>query len=318
MTIRIYGAGMAGLLASEMLRRARPVVYEAQSTLPDNHGALLRFRSDAVARETRQPFKRVRVLKAVKSSGRLRPVATIRDANQYAAKVTGSISPRSVLDLAPCDRYIAPDSFVSALARDAILKMGAALSPATLAELKGQKEIVSISTIPMPVLMKIAGWDNPGFSWRPVWSQTVDLGPNIDVYQTIYYPDPEDGQYRASFTGSRFIIEWASDPATMAWADVSKALSDFGIDAWKPDDLRIYAVKRQEYGKLLPLANENVRREFIMAMTDEYNMYSVGRFATWRQILLDDVVSDVAHVESMINQRSAYYQRLHTGGALGG
>jgi hypothetical protein len=318
MTIRIYGAGMAGLLVSEMLRRARPVVYEAQSSLPDNHGALLRFRSDAVARETRQPFKRVRVLKAVKSGDRLRPVSTIRDANQYAAKVTGSISPRSVLDLTPCDRYIAPDSFITALARDAILKMNAALTPATLAELKGQKEIVSITTIPMPVLMKIAGWEAPGFKWRPIWSQTVDLGATVDVYQTIYYPEPSARQYRASITGSKLIIEWTTDPTPTSWADVCSVLKDFGILEVHPQQIRIYEVKRQEYGKLLPLADENVRREFIMAMTDEYNMYSVGRFATWRQILLDDVVSDVAHVESMINQRSAYHQRLHNGGALGG
>lgn len=318
MTIRIYGAGMAGLLASEMLRRARPVVYEAQPSLPDNHGALLRFRTDAVARETRQPFKRVRVLKAVKSGGRLRPISTIRDANQYSRKVTGSIAPRSVLDLSPCDRYIAPDNFVAMMARDAILKMNTPLTAQSLAELRGQKEIVTISTIPMPVLMKLAGWDNPGFQWRPVWSQTVDLGPGIDVYQTIYYPEPDAPQYRASITGSKFIIEWMNDPRS-TFPDIIGALEDFGINMLeRADDPKIYAVKRQEYGKLLPLVNDDVRKEFILAMTDEYNIYSVGRFATWRQILLDDVVHDITHVETMISQRSAYYHRLHNGEALGG
>jgi hypothetical protein len=317
MTIRIYGAGMAGLLAANMLRRARPVVHEAQAVLPNNHGALLRFRTDAVARETAQPFRQVRVLKAVKRAGRLRTSTTIQDANQYSYKVTGAVAPRSVLDLSPCDRYIAPDNFLTMMARDAVLKMGCALTPERLSELEGQREIAGISTIPMPVLMKLVDWPNrPTFGYRPIWSMTVELGAGVDVFQTIYYPEPEVRPYRASITGHKLIVEWAEDPGDNAPNDALMVVEDFGL---RDITLALSAppVKRQEYGKLLPIAREH-RHEFIMAMTDRYNLYSVGRFATWRQILLDDVVRDMTLVAAMITERSAYHRRLHNDGVLGG
>jgi 2-polyprenyl-6-methoxyphenol hydroxylase-like FAD-dependent oxidoreductase len=38
--MKIYGAGMAGLLAAVALKRFNPVVHETQSSLPNNHNAL--------------------------------------------------------------------------------------------------------------------------------------------------------------------------------------------------------------------------------------------------------------------------------------
>lgn len=308
MPVRIYGAGMAGLLTSAMLRRLRPVVYEAQSTLPDNHGALLRFRTSAVERETGQPFRKVNVLKAVKSGGTLRHEATIRDANQYSYKVTGQVQPRSVLNLDPCDRYIAPDTFINDMARDAILKMNAPLTREAL-EQNNEEGVTTITTIPMPVMMKMVGWDNPGFRWRPVWSMRVEL-LDVDVYQTIYYPEGNVPYYRASITGSQLIVEYMDEPTTDTNALAGQAVDvmhDFGIStegAWK-----MTPPKRQEYGKLVPL-DKSARQTFILALTDQYNCYSVGRFATWRQILLDDVVQDVRRVETWITQRTTYERRL--------
>jgi hypothetical protein len=307
--VRIYGAGMAGLLASEMLRKVRPTVYEAQAELPDNHGALLRFRTDAVARETGQAFRRVRVMKAVKSEdGRLRSSASLSDANKYSYKVTGSVASRSILDLSPCDRYVAPTNFLNAMARDAVLRMKSPLSMEDLAPYRSQREFSIISTIPMPALMKIVGWDasRAGFAYRPIWSLTATIPtPVIDLFQTIYYPDLDTPWYRASFTGNRLIIEYMNDPAE--YTGIMEVLADFGLSTFI-EGMTI-TIKRQEFGKLLPM-NETARQEFILAMTDEFNLYSVGRFATWRQILLDDVVNDVRVVERMISQRNTYQTRL--------
>lgn len=327
MPVRIYGAGMAGLLAAAMLRRLRPSVHEAQATLPDNHGALLRFRTSAVEQATGLPFRKVRVLKAVHSGGRLRPIATIRDANLYSAKVTGEVQPRSVLDLTPCDRYIAPDTFVSDMARDAVLKMGHSLTRAEL-ENNHAEGYVTISTIPMPALMKLMGWDNPGFRWRPIWSVVVDVQrPLVNVYQTIYYPEPDQPYYRASLTGNKLIIEYLVDPETLPphinrsiapptiapvayHQHVGDVMSDFGVPILADTAFTVAPPKRQEYGKLMPL-DRDARQTFILAMTDQYSCYSVGRFATWRQILLDDVVNDVKLVDTWITQRNAYGRRQH-------
>jgi hypothetical protein len=312
---------MAGLLTAAMLRRLRPVVHEVQPALPDNHGALLRFRTDAVQRETGQVFRRVRVLKAVKSDRHLHAAATIRDANQYAYKVTGEVQPRSVLNLDSCDRYIAPPDFVTALARDVILKMNAPLTREVLERNKAEG-YVTISTIPMPVLMKLVDWPGTQFRWRPIWSVVVDLQqPLVDVYQTIYYPEPDVPFYRASLTGNKLIIEYLAEPKGISDAHVRTGagpfsgyaghaagiMTDFGL----PHDatFTVSPPKLQQYGKLVPLDKRECQT-FILAMTDQYNCYSVGRFATWRQILLDDVVQDVRRVETWITQRTDYERRL--------
>lgn len=317
MSVRIFGAGMAGLLAANLLRRYRPVVYEAQLSLPDNHGALLRFRSDIVARETGIPFRPVRVLKAVKSRGELRPYATLRDANLYSFKVTGEVAPRSILDLRECERYIAPPDFLGALARDAILHVNRPLTPndfAGLADSDNPDDVI-ISTIPMPTLMQIVEWPNPPqFTSRSIWSVPVTfLKPlAVDVHQTIYYPDADVPYYRASITGNELIIEFVRDPLPdderpLVPFAVASVLADFGLPPAAPC---VYGLaKLQRFGKLVPI-EDRVRQEFMMAMTDTFNLYSVGRFATWRQILLDDVVNDIRQVEKMFTQRSAYHRRL--------
>jgi hypothetical protein len=264
-----------------------------------------------VSRETLLPFRKVRVLKAVKSDGRLRATASIKDSNQYAFKVTGEVASRSIWDLAPVDRYVAPEDFLSGMARDVILRMGMPLTRETLASFSGQREVAVISTIPMPKLMELVGWETPGFTWRPVWSYAIDFRrPHVEVYQTIYYPDPSVPYYRASLTGNQMIVEFMEDPSDLPIETLNDVRKDFGL----PDGIKgnfPSVAKRQEYGKLLPIAAET-RHEFITAMTDQYNLYSVGRFATWRQILLDDVVQDVRKVEQMITQRSRYLRRLAT------
>ena len=307
--INIVGAGMAGLLAAEIFRGESVTVTDAQASLPDNHGALLRFRSDAVARETKQDFQRVVVTKGVKVRREVRNVATITAINQYAHKVSGTIAERSIMNLDPVARYIAPDDFLARLAGNKKIYFN---EPWTANDFKSLSRASPpvISTVPMPMMMKLVGWDVPedAFQWRAIYSVTGTLTRiPVNVFQTIYYPDPALPFYRASITGNRLIIEYLTDiPPDLGW--VGKVLEDFGIPlaARGVDNL---GYKRQSYGKLVR-ADEAMRREFILAMTDQYNLYSVGRFATWRQILLDDVVQDIHLVRRMIMERSHYTRHL--------
>jgi hypothetical protein len=312
LAIQIIGAGMAGLLAAEMLRREQPLVLERQTSLPDNHGALLRFRSEKVAQETRQQFKKVRVLKALKDErGKLVTEATLRHANQYSAKVTGSIVSRSIMNLQPAERYVAPDDFIERLAAGANIQYDAPFTADAIKSLRGQRELATISTMPMPVLMRMVDWPSiPEFEHRTIVSVTGLLGHiKCDVYQTIYYPDPQMPVYRASITGNKLILEYTpfTEPDLSA---IDTVMKDFGIP-WSERGLGNIRFSRQEYGKLLDI-DTRARQEFVLAMTDDYNIYSVGRFATWRQLLLDDVVDDVRVVSRMITDRSAYIRRLYS------
>jgi hypothetical protein len=87
---------------------------------------------------------------------------------------------------------------------------------------------------------------------------------------------------------------------------IFEALKDFGI--YDPVLANIIQ-KPQSFGKITPIAEEP-RKEFILAMSDLYKVYSVGRYATWRNILLDDLVQDIQQVEKLFTQRDNYAKRL--------
>ena len=62
--------------------------------------------------------------------------------------------------------------------------------------------------------------------------------------------------------------------------------------------------KQQINGKFVPL-EEEYRKRLMYDLTQKHNIYSLGRHATWRKVLLDDVVQDIDRIERMI-KHSAY------------
>lgn len=306
----IYGAGMAGLLAGNMLRRFDPVIYEAQSELPNNHAALLRFRSDAASKVTNIPFKKVKVQKAIQLFAKQYNEPMISLSNMYSDKVTDKVIGRSIANLDDAERFIAPDHFIDQMSKGLNIEFNSKLTKATLDDQLTSLKIDMISTIPMPMLMDMVDWpDKPEFKWKPIWSVWGKIKkPETDVYQTIYFPDKNKRYYRASITGDTFIVEYISPPQELTLESETRNIlwHAFGIEDAILDGLKI---KRQEYGKLLPI-DEQARKEFILYMTDKYRVYSLGRFATWRQILLDDIVDDVKRIERFVEQRDHYTRRL--------
>jgi hypothetical protein len=89
---------------------------------------------------------------------------------------------------------------------------------------------------------------------------------------------------------------------------MSVLLDDFGI---KPESIVDMKQSEQYYGKIRPI-DEDLRKQFIFEMTTKYGIYSLGRFATWRQLLLDDVVDDLQHIERFIRARSDYARLMHS------
>lgn len=305
----IVGAGMAGLMAAQMLRRHRPHIREAQPDLPHNHSALLRFRTDAASRATGIPFRRVWVHKGVVDHNGPRGNVTLRDANQYSYKVTGELHSRSILSIEGGERYIAPANFISLLAEGLNFQFDAPLTDRFLAQLDQDSDPV-ISTIPMPTLMRIGGWNpeiTPDFRWQEIWTVRGFIEePKADLYQTLYFPDPAVPWYRISITGDEVIAESTMKAGDLEFLSLLTT-KYFGL----PDkaEIRWTDPRCQQYGKLNPVDDQK-RRAFILAMTDRYRIYSLGRFATWRQILLDDIVQDVHIIEKFITERDAYGRTL--------
>lgn len=303
----IYGAGMAGLMAGNYLKKFSPTIHEAQSSLPNNHGALLRFKTNVCGEITGIPFKKVKINKAICFDGSIYTEPNIKFSNMYSQKVTGEIINRSIGNLDAGERYIAPYDYINQMASKLDIEYDSKLTTDFLQSQKNSNHAPVISTIPMPMLMDMVGWQKPEFKWKSITSVWGKINsPKTDVYQTIYYPDPKVPYYRISITGDTYIAEYdgkinIDDAISMS----ATHLRDFGINGTVED----VNIKEQNYGKLVPI-DDKVRKEFILYMTDEYRVYSLGRFATWRQILLDDLARDLKVIESMIDYRDDYSKRL--------
>lgn len=298
----IVGAGLAGLLAAHAWPRA--AVLEAAPAPAAAHRALLRFRSEAVSALTGIAFRRVRVHKSVWHAGAHRPI-DIQLANMYARKVMGAlVGDRSIWQLDPVDRFIAPESLYDQL----VETIGPRIHWGTPADFVGMRASACISTAPMPVVLDALSIPKVEFRRAPITVYRYRV-PGADVFQTIYFPGARHSVYRASITGNLLIVEHAAQAHEHGeWLE--DVLEAFGIDAADPIDQAT-----QRYGKIAPI-NEAWRKNALLTLTARHGVYSLGRFATWRNILLDDVVHDISVIKALIANKHPAYD-LHRA-ALGG
>jgi hypothetical protein len=304
--IRIIGAGMAGLLAATMLRRYRPVVYERQSSLPNNHHALLRFPTTAVSLATGIPFQRVLAHKGIWDGEKVVNAPTIPLVNSYSRNaLRGAIENRSIWRMQPVEeRWLAPRDFIQQLADGAEIEYE---SMDALVGCKGAIATNYISTVPLPTLLKLREFegmspDGVSFDSIPIYVQTADLDISPDVCQTIYNAGPDFSWYRATVQNSQAIVESTN---------VGSFLTDILDHIFSIGSGRIKGLPKshtQQFGKIRCSDNE-ARRALIFHLTQRFNLYSLGRFATWRQILLDDVIQDIRRIEAMIHS-SPYHHQL--------
>lgn len=286
----VVGAGMAGLLAAAMLRRQCAEVVEAAPALPNNHSAVLRFRSSVVADTLGIRFKRVQAVKAVESWRN--PIA---DAMAYSIKTNGTATLRSVLtaDGRAAERFIAPPDLIERMA-------GMVEAPFEFGREHGFSGGNSpvISTIPMPMLMRALGYEREiNFRFR-TGHNVVAVLEGVDAYCSLYVPVPDFPASRISITGDQLIAEcYGGRKPADELRFAQQCAKRMGLD---PSCVLNAEIKPQRYAKILPI-DEGERRRFIMWATDVHGVYSLGRFATWRPgLLLDDVVNDVRVIQRLI------------------
>jgi hypothetical protein len=294
----IIGAGMAGLLAARMLSHRKPNVWEAQTALPNNHNAVLRFRTSQVGDILGIPFKRVNMIKDV-----LPCQNPIADSLMYSFKNTGVYrSDRSVTrGLVSEERFIAPPDLISRMAEGVPIDFGRAFAPND----PHAQGAPTISTIPMPILMELLDYDMaPDFAYRSGVTITA-LVNNCDAYVSLLLPSPGDLPSRVSLTGNQMIIEIPGvlPPSRQAPEIAREAAGLLGLGA--ENLYGISAPKVQQYNKIVPI-KEDTRKEFMFWATKNFGIYSLGRYATWRPgLLLDDLVKDIRLIDGWIG-RSNY------------
>jgi hypothetical protein len=293
----IIGAGLSGLIAGHAWPSLE--IVEAAEGPKQMHHALLRFRTDSVARLTGIEFKKVRVRKGIWSDGKFRE-PDIQLANRYAMKVLSNlIGERSIWNLAPADRFIAPPSFYEQLleSTNARIHWGQKVN---FSEIK-ENSCYGISTAPLPVMLAQLGIGTTlKFGRAPITVVRCNV-PGADIYQTIYFPNDNTPMYRASITGDLLIIEAMTDAnSTSTWLPAALDTLSY-VFAFK--SVAVLDIVEQSYGKIAEVDNDQ-RKKLLFKLTHDHNIFSLGRFATWKNILLDDLPNDIDIIKRLMRGNS--------------
>lgn len=288
----IIGAGLSGLIAAH----AFPSMKIIEADQPkSNHKALLRFRSDAVSRITNIPFQKVTVRKAVfDTHGNEFVQPNIALANQYSVKVSNSYIDRSIWNIETVTRFIAPEDFYDKLVDFAYnrIQWGVAFDP-----MANPTYGPIISTVPLSVMAPKLGFADK-FQFLPISVRRFRVDC-CHTFQTIYFPRKDFPVYRASITSDLLIVEFMNcDEITDCDLDfiMGVVCEAFGIEEERLTEIDVAS---QRFGKIAPIP-EMTRKAMIRRLTTMYNIYSLGRFATWRNVLLDDVVKDIDVIKQLI------------------
>jgi len=286
--MKIFGAGLSGLIAGVANPRAK--IYEKGDYGTQGHQALLRFRTNAVSDMTGIKFKKVKVIKAIWSNGAERQPSP-RLVALYSHKNTGHFENRSIMDIKTVERFIAPDNFHQLLVdecEDRITYEHAVDKD----DFKSDENI--ISTLPLSFNAKMLGYDFPTEKNMSKIYVTRVIVDNCDMYTTVYYPDDDISVYRASITGKTLIIE-SKDEIDNEYLGI--VLKSMGLDS------SIIEIEMgnhiQPMGKLSDV-NDSERRVMIYKMSHDHGVFSLGRFALHKNILLDDVAHDIRVVKAMM------------------
>lgn len=292
----IVGAGLAGLLAAHAWPNLE--VLEVASAPAQLHKAVLRFRTEAVSSLTGIPFRRVTVHKGIWSASKMHTACTIPLANAYAQKVLGRLAgERSVWNLSAVERFIAPESFYADLVEAARTRITWNYN-ANFADFT----CPIISTAPLPVALRhLDVATTTQFDRAPI--QVVRLRvPGADVFQTVYFPDADCPLYRASITGSLLTLEATSGVATKEWLPRALVLVQRAFAVKDPETLDS---GEQKYGKIAPIPDQE-RKRLLYELTHAHKIYSLGRFATWRNVLLCDLINDIAVIKRLMRADTKY------------
>lgn len=299
----IVGAGLAGLIAGYAFPGVP--IFEANPRGATPHRAVLRFRTDAVSRLTGIPFRKVRVRKGIWYRGDYR-APNIQLANLYSRKCLDRVSgDRSIWSIESVDRWVGPETLIE--------EMTEALADRITFDSSWNfyappQEGFVISTAPLavalaPLVEGPAGV--PQLARAPIWVQRYRV-PLADAHQTVYFPDHGLDVYRATLTGDLLALEFRAPPDSFASREVRAVAEAMALDC---DNFKPLDSIEQRYGKIVPLPDD-LRRHILSRLTIESGVYSLGRFATWRNILLDDVVNDIDVIRRMLRASSPNFAAL--------
>lgn len=298
----ILGLGMASMLAACYYKDAEilATTEEVQNFHSDSfHTAVLRFKTNLISKITNIniPYKTV-YKEILDYNGHPIPLS-IAAINAYSFKTTNCYTERSISkDEHIVMRYVPKADFISELFHKVCYRITMIDSYHDIPKIKNDEAI--ISTIPL--------WNWYDNIWKgnennilPIRVITFKI-PNCDVHQTIYLPF-HVGIYRCTIEYDTLIIELIGNKSGLNMS-VDTALNTtcrcFGIYSWK--DFELINDKVYNFGKMCTLdIDNNKRKSAILNLTIDRHIYSLGRYATMRNIGLDAIADDIIKIDEQLN-----------------
>ena len=302
MKIAVIGAGISGLIARGAFKNnwdneIRVFDKREQKKQPlSDHKAVMRLRDDRIKNYIDCQLKKVDVYKAVYHNGEIYDKPNILLNNLYSKKAYGTLGDRSLSSLGRVERYLlsgfGPDC--QNYETRVVTKIGEKYL--LFEDGNHYSYDVCISTIPMPILIKMAGVESSAkFSFSPIHILRGKIIIKCNVHQTIYFTEPDNSYpYRATIEGDTMIIESIEPVDELQFRDSLRA---FGLTISDVDVKFNYS--RQAIGKMNEI-DDLERRRIMMELTKKYNVYSFGRFATWRPLRIDQTFDDIEKIKMFI------------------
>lgn len=329
--IKILGLGQTSMICAIMLcKRGFDVEIFDEKPLDQfkqSHFALLRFKTDKIEQETGIKLSKFKTEKAIYIGKHFDKVivneSNIELNNKYSFKVSGKYQSRSIGNLNSGIRYQPPENFFELLLNKCV-ELGVKFKKESInasinAIINKFDNFNVISTIPMPKINEIIFKKDINFDFQKIYTAEFELTENVfDVNQTIYFPEEHHLPYRISITNNKIKCEMSKkqyenkknkhseieiiDDLMNIFCDAFGVNFDFIRTCFLNFDFK-NVIKEQKFGKISPI-DEHTRQTIIYQLTKKYNIYSLGRFSCWRNILLDDVVDDVKVIEKLISLKN--------------
>lgn len=308
----ILGAGISGKIAQHFFKEKTPSVYDKKhkEEVFSGHKALMRTSDPRIGFILGSDMEKITVDKAVFWKGEILSKSYLSACNMYSRKVSGGLHRRSIYSMEPVERYLLPsnlfcenvffDKKVLKITRDRKVIFG------------DDTEIsydLCISTIPITELAEACGikLGKDCFFKQPIYVSRVFLDCPCSINQTVYIPELHLNCYRMTIQKGIVIIESVGDFSTEK--EIEYLFEAVGIkEFFNPKSIKNF---KQEYGKL-SCSDDLARRSLILTLTEEFNIYSFGRFAIWSDVMMKDLIQDVERIKKLISlsERSRYENKL--------
>ena len=292
----ILGGGVSGLLMAQRLKRNFPGIDVCIVDKPNAqiHPFHLHRPIDLPSLSELTPAK----FKVNIYNGKVfKTTPTIDDINSYALKTFDRLQITNVNNVE--DQVIYPvhkDEFIEAVSKGIKVEHGDIQSVdlktkrvATMTDMYEYHYL--ISTIPLNVLLDLAGceYENVGFASNPFYVGGVAMEAT-NMYQMVYNTDSEHHLTRATLLNDRLFLEsFAPKPSSR---DFDWIWNLYGVELPA-------SFKQLTPGRIHPLPNK-VRKPLLHWLTEEHDVFTLGRFGAWTFKVTNDVWEDTEFISNLI------------------